>query len=280
MPFYRYWEHRKEREKYPEPKTITQTIMPHQRVGDIVVVAAISGVFGAKLLYLMEYYDPSQPLFDQIFSGSGLVVYGGLIFAFFVVSYYAKNKGFPLGQLVDAASPSLIIAYGLGRMGCHFSGDGDWGDPNPYPKPFSWMPDWLWAYKYPNNVIYGRTDDGLNKPIQMPDCGGYPADFGDYCFELEKAVYPTPVWELIICTLIFLLLWRLRHWAKQPGLLFSIYLIFNGLERFSIEMIRINPNHYIPGIPLSQAQWIAMILFSIGLGLSIYLYRKQKASQA
>ena len=275
FPAYRYWEWRKEREQYPKPTAIKRLVMPHERVGDIIVVAAISGVLGAKLLYLIEYYDPRQSFFDQLFNGSGLVVYGGLIFAFIVVSLYIRRLNIPWVQLTDAAAPPMMIAYGIGRMGCHFSGDGDWGDPNPQPKPFTWLPDWLWAYKYPNNVIYGKTDDGLNQPALMADCGGYPPSFGDYCYELEKAVYPTPVWELLICTFLFFILWKLRPWAKVDGLLFSIYLMFNGLERFSIEVIRINPNHYIEGIPLSQAQWIACILFVIGLGLFIPLFKKQ-----
>ena len=51
----------------------------------------------------------------------------------------------------------MMLAYGVGRLGCHFSGDGDWGDPNRFEKPLSILPDWLWAYRYPNNVINEGT---------------------------------------------------------------------------------------------------------------------------
>lgn len=265
----RYWEYLKERAKYPQPETLSREVFPSQRVGDIIILAAVSGIAGAKLLYLLENLDElrADP-FAAIFSGSGLTVYGGLILAGFVVVYYARRWGIPGGQLLDIAAPAMMIAYGVGRLGCHFSGDGDWGDPNPNPNP-GWLPDWLWGYTYPNNV--------LNQGIPLPDCGGYPADFGEYCNVLPSPVYPTPVWEFLMAAAIFGILVALRKRCRIPGLLFSIYLIFNGVERFLIEVIRVNPTYQIFGltIPLSQAQIIAIILFLIGLGMTIYLGRKQ-----
>jgi phosphatidylglycerol:prolipoprotein diacylglycerol transferase len=268
---WKYFEKKKESEKYPQPQVITELVMPHQRVGDIVILSAISGVFGAKMLYLAEI--PTSEWADALMSGSGLTIYGGLIFAFFVVSYYVRSKGISYSNLVDAAAPSLILAYGVGRLGCHFSGDGDWGDPNPNPELLSWLPDWLWAYSYPNNV--------LSQGQALADCGGYPfgADYG-YCMELPARVYPTPTWEFLMSTIIFFILVRLRRWARQGGLLFCIYLIFNGLERFTIEIIRVNSDFQIFGFSLTQAQMIAIVLFTIGLiGTGILYYQQLKSDK-
>lgn len=269
---WKYWERKKESEQYPQPQELKRQIYPHERVGDIIVIAAISGIAGAKLLYLLENtHELREDFFGAIFSGSGLTVYGGLILAAFIVVRATRKWGVPTGQLLDIAAPAMMLAYGVGRLGCHFSGDGDWGDPNPNPNP-GWMPDWLWGYTYPNNV--------LAEGVPLTDCG-YPADFGNFCTVLPQPVYPTPVWEFLMATTIFGILYLLRTRTKVPGLLFCIYLIFNGLERFTIEVIRVNPTYEIFGltIPLSQAQIIAIMLFTIGLVMTLVLMRKQRAMQ-
>lgn len=271
MVGWRYWERKKENEQYPEEKELSRQVFPHQHVGDIIVIAAISGIAGAKLLYLLENLNElSTDPFGAIFSGSGLTVYGGLILAAFTTVYYTRRWGIPTGQLLDTAAPTMMFAYGVGRLGCHFSGDGDWGDPNPNPDSMPWLPNWMWAYRYPNNV--------LEEGIKLEECG-YPADFGSYCTILEQPVYPTPVWEFMMATLIFGILFLLRRRVQAAsGLLFCIYLIFNGLERFAIEVIRVNPTYQIFGltIPLSQAQIIAIILFLIGVGTTIWKFRQLK----
>jgi len=274
--FWKYVEKRAEHKTYPEPQVLTRTVMPHQRIGDIVILSAISGVFGAKVFYLAEAQPSADKFWDAALSGSGLTIYGGLIVAFVVVSIYIYRKKIHYLHLLDTAAPALILAYGVGRLGCHFSGDGDWGIANTSPKPFSFLPDWLWAYSYPNNVV-NSSDQTHNV---MSDCGGYP--FGNvynYCTELAPPVYPTSVWEFLLCTIIFLILVSLRKWATQGGLLFSIYLIFNGIERFSIETIRVNPDYQFMGFNLSQAQFIALILLAIGLISSTILYIRQRKNK-
>lgn len=264
----KYREKQKELMEYPTPQTIQKLVMPHQRVSDIVIVAAISGIVGAKLLYMTEVdYVSWEAALRDFFSGSGLTVYGGFILAFFVVSYYIRSKNIPLSQMLDACAPAMILGTGLGRLGCHFSGDGDWGDPNRYTKPFSWIPDWLWGYTYPNNVI--------NEGIPMEDCF-YPAEFGNYCHILKEPVFPTPIYELIICLVIFAILWTIRHKVTLHGIVFSVYLIFTGLERFLLEMIRINDDYTVAGFSLSQAQYIAIVLFFIGIVLTAVLLGKQR----
>jgi len=266
--WFKYREKQQELQEYPEPQVITKTIMPHERVSDIVIIAAVSGIIGAKLLYMTEVeYTSWEAMVRDFFSGSGLAVYGGFLLAFFVVSFYIWRVKIPFNQMIDACAPAMILAYGVGRLGCHFSGDGDWGDPNRYDKPFSLLPDWLWAYRYPNNVI--------NEGVPMDDCY-YPDTFGDYCHVLPEGVFPTPVFEFIMAFVIFLILWRLRHSIQAHGLLFFVYLIFNGLERYLIEIIRINDDYTVAGLTLSQAQYIAIGIFAVGVAGTIVMYLKQR----
>jgi prolipoprotein diacylglyceryl transferase len=266
--WFKFREKKKEQAEYPTPTTIQRLVMPHERVGDIVIIAAISGILGSKLLYMTENtYTTMEAAMNDFFSGSGLSVYGGMIAGFLAVSYYIHKKQIPFRQLLDASSPAIFIAYGVGRLGCHFSGDGDWGDTNRFEKPFAWLPDWLWGYRYPNNVI--------NEGQAMEECY-YPKEMGDFCHQLAEPAFVTPVYEFIMSVIIFLILWKLRHSIRAHGLLFFIFLIFNGLERYLIEIVRLNDDYQMAGLELSQAQYIAIVLFSIGVVGTILMYRKQR----
>ena len=158
-------------------------------------------------------------------------------------------------------APSLILAYGIGRMGCHLSGDGDWGIVNLNPKPelLNFLPDWMWSYNYPNNVI--------SAGIPIEGCTG------NFCMQLAQPVYPTPFYEIILSLLIFSLLWKLRKKISTPGLLFSIYLFLNGLERFFIEKIRVNTEYQILG-GITQAEIISSMLMLTSIVLALHVTRK------
>ena len=247
-------------------------VFPSERVGDITIVAAISGLIGARLFSIFESVAAINSFiadpFGQLFSGSGLAIYGGLIVAFFVVYYYIKFvlKITPI-QVMDAAAPALLIGYAIGRLGCHFSGDGDWGIVNAMPVP-SWfiLPDWLWSYDYPHNVNH----DG----IEIVGCEWL------YCQKLAAPVFPTPLYETTFSLMIFALLWSLRKKLKTPGLLFFIYVTLNGVERFFIEKIRVNDKISFAGINATQAEIIATLLIFIGIIGTYYLVRKGKKSLA
>ena len=253
----------KEKTKLPEPKWVEKTIFPHQLVGNMIMIAAISGIIGAKIFANLENWDDfvNDPL-GQIFSFSGLTFYGGLILGTLSVGYYAKKNNIKLEHLVDVFAPVLILAYGIGRMGCHFSGDGDWGIVNTASKPewMSFLPDWMWSYNYPNNVI--------NEGILIPGCEG------NFCNQLAENVYPTPFYEIIMAGLIFVFLWSIRKKIKIAGVLFCIYLILNGIERFLIEKIRIN--HDMIG-EQTQAEIISFSLILIGT-VGIYFLNKRKVT--
>jgi prolipoprotein diacylglyceryltransferase len=158
----------------------------------------------------------------------------------------------------------MILAYGIGRMGCQVSGDGDWGidNPNPMPDALSFLPQWLWSYDYPNNV------NGMGEPISSG------VVFPGYGTHLEVPVFPTPLYETIWATLIFLTLWYLRKKITVPGLIFGWYLVLNGVERFFIEQIRVNNFISFLGMKWTQAMFIAVVFVVGGLGF-IYWRKKQ-----
>ncbi len=263
---YVYWSGNKT--KLAQPKTVTVDVHPYQRVGDMTFIAAIFGILGARLFSILENMDSfwQDPL-GQLFSGSGLTIHGGLILAFIANYIYVKRHHIAPIHVMDAIAPALMISYGVGRLGCQLSGDGDWGIANTAAKP-AWfvLPDWAWSYNYPHNVI----DEGA----RIADC------IGAHCMELVPSVYPTPLYEVLASFMIFGILWALRtklHWA---GAIFYLYLILMSIERFLIEFIRVNPRYDFLGMQLSQAHIISIILFFIGMAGMIYHYRKHKALPA
>lgn len=228
-----------------------RTLYPHDRIMDISTVAVISGIIGAKLFTVVE--QPQAFLADpmgQLFSGDGWTIYGGLIGGFLGTYILLRRKAIPVLPVIDAVAPALIVSYGVGRLGCHLAGDGDWGIPAAAQPDWWFLPDWLWAQDYPRNV--------LNRGVEMADC------VGQYCNHLVPPVYPTSVYETLMAFTIGVILWSLRKKTTPwPGLLFAIYLIFNGVERFFIEGIRVNDHHDSLG-GFTQAEFIALILVAIG----------------
>jgi len=75
---------------------------------------------------------------------------------------------------------------------------------------------------------------------------------------------------------IFALLWTIRKRLKTPGLLFSIYLMFNGVERFFIEKIRVNAEMDFLGVTLTQAELISTCTFFGGVALAAFVLRRSK----
>ncbi len=122
----KWWEKNKQKLKEPEQRNVR--IWPHDRVGDIIILGLIFGIFGAKLFDAMENLDEliSDPI-GTLFSGGGLTFYGGLILAAIAICWFAYRKGIKLVHLTDAVAPALMIAYAVGRIGCQVAGDGDWG---------------------------------------------------------------------------------------------------------------------------------------------------------
>jgi prolipoprotein diacylglyceryl transferase len=263
LSVYLKWNENK-KTKLATPKEIEKTVHPYELVGNMTMIAAVSGIIGAKVFHNLENMGAflADPI-GQLMAFSGLTFYGGLIAGAFSVIWYARKYKINILQLIDAAAPSLMLAYGVGRIGCQMSGDGDWGIDNLAPKP-EWMtllPDWMWSFTFPHNVI--------NAGVPIEGC------VGNFCMELSNPVWPTAFYEVIMCLLIFSFLWAIRKKIRVPGILFCIYLGLNGIERFFIEKIRVNSEYNILG-GITQAEIISSCLVLIGLIGSIYLLRNSK----
>lgn len=261
-----YTKNYKNKEK---PKQEEVIIHAQDHTWPIVFVAVIFGIIGAKIFHWLENWDQfmADPM-ESLVSFAGLTFYGGLIVAGVALIIYAGKKGIHWKHLADIVAPALIIAYGIGRLGCHTAGDGDWGIVNTLSKPnwLAFLPDWLWAYNYPHNII--------NEGIPISGC------IGPHCMILAESVFPTPIYETIMATIIFIILWTIRKRIKIPGLLFAIYLMFNGIERFLIEHIRVNNMFNFLGMRVTQAEVISTLIFIAGLSLFTFLLMNRKKTKA
>ncbi len=226
----------------------------------ITLLAVVCGIVGAKLFHIFENwnYFLRSPI-DTLFSAGGLTFYGGFILATIVIIIYLGSKKIKVLSITDAAAPGLMIGYGIARIGCHLSGDGDYGVPTDLP----------WAMSYEN---------GTYPPsVAFRDFPEIVAKFGVNGIVPDNIlVHPAPLYELIAAIVIFLILWKLRTKLLVNGKLFMTYLVFSGLERFFIEFIRIN-KRVILG--LSEAQIISIVLMLIGIGGLFYLNSKKSGKE-
>lgn len=241
-------------------RPIEKTIHPYQLMGIIVVSVGVAGVIGSKLFDVIEHwavlkYDPVR----AIFKSTGYNYYGGLIFGALTYLYIGYRHGMKLVHLADIGSPGMMLAYGVGRIGCQLAGDGDWGIVNLHSKPgfLTWLPNWMWSFRFPHNAI--------NAGLSIPGCDG------NYCNQLVSGVYPTPFYEAVLCIGLFMVMWFCRKRIITPGVMFCLYLLLNGGERMLIECIRINPRYMVLGMNMTQAQIIAGLMLLGGLGGFIYL---------
>lgn len=269
IAYYYFYSKNKEKLSQPEKKKIT--IYPSDGIGDLVVIAAIMGVSGANFFNYLEnpgdytnfWADPLGSMF------SGLSVFGGLIFAGFGFGVYAWRKKFNIAHFFDSVAPGFILANGIGRIGCHVAGDGDWGLANPYNKP-SWFPQFLWSNDYAHNIIDAEPTSVI------PNC------MEEHCTYLAHAAYPTPLYELLMCTAIFLILWSIRKKVTyKPGIIFTIFMILIGIQRFAIEQWRDlsgRDTYHLGSMELRQSEVISIVMFSLGVAATVYLWKKYNLS--
>ena len=265
LPAYR----KAKKEKLPEPERRWVDYMPHEQIGEMVVIAAIFGILGAKIFDFLQpdriqdfFKNVTALLSNPVLFVSGLTIYGGLIFGGLAILVFAYRRKINVAHLFDALGLSFLLAQGIGRLGCHFSGDGDWGIVNSNARP-GWIPESFWSNTYAHNVI------NAGEPI--PGCSGH------YCYELSAGVYPTSIYEFFLFLGGFLLLFFLRKkLTHQPGVLFAGFLIFAGVERFLIEGIRVTSTASMLG--LTQAQMISLAMIVGGIGLMGFKFRKSIAN--
>lgn len=293
----KWWEKNKEKLAKPEERNIR--IWPQDRVGDMVIFAAVFGFAGAKIFNSLENWNDfiKNPI-EALISFSGLTFYGGLICASLALYFYAKKYKIPFIHLCDANAPGLMLAYAVGRIGCQVSGDGDWGIlnsafiSNPQGHLVAATPEQFTTALQANNSFYTEeftTFSNVQHLNMQPFWGlpnwlfgyNFPHNVinegmpligcqGQFCRYLPIAVFPTAFYETLVCLILFVILWTLRKKINIAGRIFAVYLMLNGMERFLIEKIRVNTKYTIFGFHPTQAEIISSVL--IILGMILYWY--------
>jgi len=198
----------------------------------IIGITGLSGLAGSRLYHLLEtpadfFADP----WPQLFSTMGFAFFGAVIGGFLALLYLARRFKMPALLMLDAASPAGALGYGIGRIGCLISGDGDYGIPTSLP----------WGMSFPNGIV-----------------------------PTTERVHPTPIYEFLIAIVIFWILWRLGERALKThapnGIVFSAYLVLTGIARYLIEIIRINPRSFYG---LSNAQTASLVSIVAGVILFV-----------
>ena len=307
MGYAKYAEKKKQQLDEPVEKRVA--IYPHMRITEFIVVAMVAGLAGAKIFNAFETWEHfiKNPV-ESLLSSSGLTFYGGLITAAIAVSWYAKRHHIPVKHLADSFAPALMLAYGVGRFGCHFAGDGDWGVFNSayvtdistgLLEPAAAQGAFLSALQMDPSYLAELTHQFgtvQNIPHIYQPAGALPQwlvamnyahnvnnegvrllnDVSNYNHVLPVAVFPTALWEAVTCIGLFFLLWALRKRMKHAWHLTGIYLILNGLERFFVEKVRVNTEYDLGFMQPSQAELISAVFVLLGAGILLF-YRDKEA---
>ena len=206
----------------------------------LIAVPCLAGMAGAKLYHALE--DPAL-LFShpaELISQYGFAWFGGLIAGAAAFVWVGRRRRLSLLQVLDAGSAAAALGYGIGRIGCLLSGDGDYGVPTSLP----------WGMSFPQGLV-----------------------------PTTQRVHPTPIYEFIVACLIAWLLWKLgskqipsrvrppkpaanqasRGLILPDGSVFAVYLVLTGVARFLVEFIRINPPSFF-GLTNAQAASLASII--------------------
>lgn len=194
--------------------------MNEDLLGPSVILAVVFGLFGSKLFDVFEYWDRFLKDPVKVFmKGSGLTFLGGFLVAAAAIAIYLAVQRVSILRFCDAACPGAMAGYGVARIGCQLSGDGDYGLPTTLP----------WGMAYPHGTV-----------------------------PTLEIVHPTPVYETLAAFLLAAFLWRLRKRPAADGFLFGVYLMVSGMERFLVEFIRVNPK-WMFGLSQSQLISLALV---------------------
>jgi phosphatidylglycerol:prolipoprotein diacylglycerol transferase len=194
---------------------------PSDHAYEIAFAALLGGLVGSRVYYVVQNYGEVEHHFwGSLFSGSGLVWYGGFLGGAVCVIAWARWRGMLSVALLDLASVPLAMGYAIGRIGCQVSGDGDYGLPSSLP----------WAMSYRHGTV--PTPPGVR-------------------------VQPTPIYETVAMGLVAWWLWRSRD-RFRPGVLFACYLVLSGAERLLVEFVRRNHRIWL-GLTAPQLESVALI---------------------
>ena len=221
---------------------------------NIVIFVALAGILGAKIWHVID--TPADRLTFETFKNLGELLswfrggfawFGGFIAGIATLLFLARRYRVNMLTMLDISSSAAAVGYAVGRIGCLISGDGDYGRPTNVP----------WGMAFP---------DGLVKTTDVCPQWGWPPD----C-----RVHPTPIYEFIVCVLIYFYIWRrgtrsIQH-PLAPGVITGEFLVLFGLERFLVEFIRINPRIFLG---MSNAQIAALFTIAAGVILLIIVRRR------
>lgn len=209
----------------------------------IVLWGAVGGIAGARLYDVLDNWRlyMADPI-TIVWSGSGFVWFGGFIGGVTAAYFVARHYKVSFGATADMCGPALAIGQALGRIGCHLSGDGDWGLPSTLP----------WAVAYPKAIVGWNSQTVLKLDAHDNLVSGFFAGV---------RVHPAPIYEAILYTIVFIILWSMRRRSGVAGRIFYLYLVLLGGCRFMVEFVRINPR-VLWG--LSEAQLISIVMMAGG----------------
>jgi phosphatidylglycerol:prolipoprotein diacylglycerol transferase len=192
---------------------------------EITFAALLGGLVGARGYYVIQNYSQvKHNLLGSIFSGSGLVWYGGAIGGAIGVIAWMRWRRMLNLVMFDMCATALALGYGIGRIGCQVSGDGDYGIRSKLP----------WAMGYPHGTV--PTPPGVT-------------------------VQPTPIYETVAMCLVAYLLWHLRD-RVRPGVVLALYCVLSGLERFLVEFIRRN-KEVLAGLTAPQVESLGLLIIGL-----------------
>ncbi len=230
---------------------------------------------GIKIIHLMDAAAPAL-LIAYAVGRIGCQVAGDGDWGIFNIAYISDESGkvkeaqlYDYQNKLNANSTYFIEGKALDEKGnLHYVTDRTHKTlaevPHKNFKGPSFLPNWFFAYSYPKNVnkdgvIIKDDNDEHNRMLPLP-------------------VFPTPLYEIIACTILFLGLWAIRKRIKTPGVIFGIYLMVNGLERFLVEKIRVNTTYNIWGYHPTQAELISSALFLTGVAFVVVWKRRAAKS--
>jgi len=231
---------------------------------NVVAFSVVAGIIGAKLWHELENPHELVLAWRQIllpgaghpadvligflhWFQAGFAWFGGLVAGILTLAWQGRiarfkaphegTQGERVGALrmLDLAAPAAALGYGVGRIGCLLSGDGDYGINTTLP----------WGvHMAPNALVPPNPPNAL--------------------------VQPTPVYELLFAVVVFWMLWKLGEKHMPIGWLTGIYLVLSGIGRFLVEYVRINPKLYLG---MSNAQVAALGSVAAGIAMMVWASR-------
>ena len=215
-----------------------------EKMTDLLFYVLIAGTLGSRLLYILVE-DPQtflRPL--EIFKlwKGGLVYYGGVIGAFFMIVYYCRRHRLSFWRVADVYVLGLAIGHAVGRIGCFFAG-----------------------------CCHGRTCD-IN--------AWYAVVFPDVPYGVAPPnipLYPTQLLEFVGDLIIFVILLALRRKKSFDGQVFLLYVVLYGVMRSSIELLRGDAarGYVVPGL-VSTSQFISLVAVLAAIGVWIWRSRQNR----